>query len=139
MVIEPDPSYARASTPAAAGGIRRLMSRPENILMSQYSLDFYSDIAGELEMDVDISFRRQGYLFLEDAQGAADLQTNFRTQQSLGVDASLMDLDSLRHRFPSLGSATTAIACHSPNDAWIDPQQAMLALRARAGSSVYAL
>ncbi len=132
IVIEADPSYARASTPAAAGGIRRLMSRPENILMSQFSLDFYANIAAELEMDVDISFKRQGYLFLEDSSGVADLQNNFKTQQSLGVDATLMDLDSLQRKFPSLGSATTAIACHSPNDAWIDPQQAMLALRDKA-------
>ena len=42
-VIEPDPTYGRATTPTGAGGVRRLMCRPENIRMSQYSLDFYAD------------------------------------------------------------------------------------------------
>ena len=41
-VIEPDATYARAATPAGAGGVRRLMSRAENIRMSQFSLDFYA-------------------------------------------------------------------------------------------------
>jgi FAD-dependent oxidoreductase domain-containing protein 1 len=47
IVIEPDPTYARAATPAAAGGIRRLMSRSENIQMSQFSIDFYANITYE--------------------------------------------------------------------------------------------
>ena len=42
-VIEPDPTYSTATTPAGAGGVRRLMCRPENIRMSQFSLDFYAN------------------------------------------------------------------------------------------------
>jgi FAD-dependent oxidoreductase domain-containing protein 1 len=64
-VIEPDPTYARASTPHGAGGVRRLFSRPENVAMSQFSLDFYADFANNVDCGtdgVDISFRRQGYL-----------------------------------------------------------------------------
>lgn len=132
IVIEPDPTYEFAATPAGAGGVRRLMSRSGNIQMSQFSLDFYADMSAELEMDVDIGFKRQGYLFLVDAAGVAELELNFKTQQSLGVDASLLDLDALQRVFPSVGTDQVAMACHSPNDAWIDPQAAMLALRHKA-------
>lgn len=57
IVIEPDPTYEYAATPAGAGGVRRLMSRSENIQMSQFSLDFYADISTELGMDVDTGFK----------------------------------------------------------------------------------
>ena len=132
IVIEPDPGYEFAATPAGAGGVRRLMSRPENIQMSQFSLDFYADMATELEMEVDIGFNRQGYLFLVNAAGVAELELNFESQKSLGVDASLLDVDALRRLFPSIGVDKVAMACHSPNDAWIDPQAAMLAMRRKA-------
>ena len=65
-VIEPDPTYEKSSTPAGAGGVRRLMARPENIQMSQFSLDFYADfqeIMATEAFSADIQFRRQGYLF----------------------------------------------------------------------------
>ena len=132
VVVDPDPTYARAATPAAAGGIRRIMSRPENILMSQFSIEFYANIATELEMDIDIGFKRQGYLFLDDAKGAADLEYNYQTQHSLGVDVKLLDAHALQNVFPSIGVKNVAIACYSPKDAWIDPQAAMLALRCKA-------
>ena len=75
-VIEPDPTYTRASTPSGAGGVRRLMCRPENIRMSQFSLDFYADFQDAMATEdnpADIQFRRQGYLFLTSASGVNDL------------------------------------------------------------------
>src|SRR3954467_14739887 len=40
-VVERDPTYELASTPRASGGVRRLFSLPENITLSQYSIDFF--------------------------------------------------------------------------------------------------
>lgn len=136
-VIEPDPGYAQASTPAGAGGVRRLMSRTENIRMSQFSLDFYAgfhDTMATADSPADIQFRRQGYLFLTNAAGAGDLTLNFETQLNEGVEADLLDLPALRARFPSVGTSDVALACHSPLDGWIDPQAALIALRKKAES-----
>lgn len=136
-VIEPDPSYAKASTPAGAGGVRRLMSLPENIRMSQFSLDFYADFADVMAMDehpADIQFRRQGYLFLTHEEGVEALTRNFETQRSEGVPAELLDVDALRARFPSIGTRNEALACHSPEDGWIDPQAALTGFRRKAES-----
>ena len=129
-VIEPDPSYARAATPAGAGGVRRLMSRPENIRMSQFSLDFYADFAAQV--GADIQFRRQGYLFLTGAEGVESLTMNFETQSAEGVPADLLDRDALHARFPSVGLEGVALACHSPEDGWIDPQAALMGFRKKA-------
>ena len=41
IVVERDPTYERASTPRASGGIRRLFSLPENIELSNYSISFF--------------------------------------------------------------------------------------------------
>ena len=136
-VVEPDPTYARASTPAGAGGVRRLMSRPENIRMSQFSLDFFTgfaDIMSTQDHAAEIDFRRQGYLFLTNAAGADDLTRNFETQRAEGVPADLLDAASLRERFPSVGTNDVALACHSPQDAWIDPHAALLGFRRKAES-----
>ena len=40
-VVERDPTYARASTPRSAGGVRLQFSLPENVAMSAYGLAFY--------------------------------------------------------------------------------------------------
>jgi FAD-dependent oxidoreductase domain-containing protein 1 len=133
-VIEPDSTYARASTPQGAGGVRRLFSRPENIQMSQMSLDFYSNFAAEtgLSEGADISFRRQGYLFVVGPDGVQDLDKNYNQQISMGVPAELLDPQALRDRFPSLGVDDIAMGCSSPEDAWIDPNSAMRGLRKSA-------
>ena len=136
-VIEPDETYAKATTPAGAGGVRRLMCRPENIRMSQFSLDFYADFHETMATEsntADIQFRRQGYLFLTDAKGEADLVRNFETQKNEQVPAQLLDVDALRARFPSVGTENVALACHSPEDGWIDPYAALMGFRRKAES-----
>ena len=136
-VIEPDPTYAKASTPAGAGGVRRLMSRPENIRMSQFSLDFYADFQDLMATEdnpADIQFRRRGYLFLTGAEGVDDLTRNFETQKREGVPAELLDRSALRARFPSIGTDDVALACHAPEDGWIDPQAALIGFKKKAES-----
>ena len=136
-VIEPDPAYTRSSTPAGAGGVRRLMSRPENIRMSQFSLKFFAGFKDTMATGgavADIQFRRHGYLFLTNAEGAGDLTANFETQTAEGVPAELLDRDALLARFPSIGTENVALACHSPQDGWIDPHAALTGFRKNAES-----
>ena len=136
-VVEPDPTYAKAATPAGAGGVRRLMCRPENIRMSQFSLDFYAgfqDAMATVDNPADIQFRRQGYLFLTTAEGVGELTRNFEFQSQEGVRAELLDASGLRARFPSIGTDNVALACHSPEDGWIDANAALVGFRKKAES-----
>ena len=98
-VIEPDPTYAHATTPQGAGGVRQLFSLPENIAMSQFSLAFYESfdrVLGGSDDRPAVSFRRQGYLFVVGDGGAATLAENHKLQSSMGVRAELLD-GALRH------------------------------------------
>lgn len=137
-VIEPDPTYEFASTPRSAGGFRRLFTRPENVRLSAYSIDFFlafeerMAIAGALAR---IGLRRQGYLFVVPGSGKADMEANFRVQSQLGVPAQLLSPAKLKERFPSLNVKDVAIATYSPEDGWLDPHGVLMGFR-RKGESL---
>lgn len=136
-VIEPDPSYAQATTPQGAGGVRQLFSLPENIAMSQFSLAFYEAFDRDMacaDHQPQIGFRRQGYLFVVGPEGAATLESNQALQVSMGARAELLDRSALAERFPSLRLDDVALGCHSPDDGWIDPYAALQGFRRKAES-----
>ncbi|MDP6709425.1 MAG: FAD-binding oxidoreductase [Alphaproteobacteria bacterium] len=137
VVIEPDPTYEQAASPSGSGGIRQLFSLPENIAMAQYGLGFYRDFETTMAIDGEaapISFRRQGYLFLSDAGGAAQMEANFRRQSGLGVEAELLSPAEIGARFPSLRTDDVALGVYSHEDAWIDANDGLQGFRRKARS-----
>lgn len=135
VVVEPDASYARATTPSGAGGVRQLFSLPEHIRMSRYSLDFYKRFSETMAIDgapAEIDFRPRGYLFVVGAAGARRLEANYRLQLAEGVRVELWDRDALARRFPSIGAADVVAAVYSPDDGWLDPEGALRGFRRQA-------
>lgn len=123
-VVEPDPSYEFASTVLAAGGARRLFSRPENIAMSNHSIDFLTRFGAEMAVDgeaPDIGWREEGYLFLVPPAAVGLLEGNVRTQQAHGVEVVPMDSAALKRRYPSMTVDDVGAAVLSPRDGWCDP------------------
>lgn len=134
-VLEPDPLYSQAATPRASGGARRLFSRPENILMSNFSIPFYEDFAAHCSVDgeaPEIGFRRDGYLFIVPPEGVEILARNHALQTSLGVKADLLDRDALKRRFPSMQVEDIGAATYAPDDACLEPNGALQGFRKRA-------
>ncbi|NUR86398.1 MAG: FAD-binding oxidoreductase, partial [Nonomuraea sp.] len=120
LIVEPDPSYALASTPRASGGVRQLFSRPENIAMSRYTLEViaaWPEFAGAEAPD--LLWRPQGYLFIA-AEGDR-LWSNLEIQLSYGVRAEWLDPAGLAERFPWLAVRGLAGGVLSPDDGWLDP------------------
>lgn len=135
VVVEPDSSYAQATTPSGAGGVRQLFSLPEHIRMSRYSLDFYRRFPRTMAIDgapAEIDFRPGGYLFVVGAAGARQLEANYRLQLAEGVRVELWDRDALARRFPSIGRTDVAAAVYSPDDGWLDPESALRGFRRQA-------
>src|ERR671918_1581934 len=62
IVIERDPTYARASSALSASSIRQQFSTPLNIHLSRYGIGFLRQ-ASKL-LDVDLGLKEPGYLFL---------------------------------------------------------------------------
>src|ERR1043166_3620217 len=74
VVVERDPTYARASSALSASSIRQQFSTPLNIHLSRYGIGFLRR-AKEL-LDVDLGLKEPGYLFLASAAGEAVLRAN---------------------------------------------------------------
>ncbi|MBL8384676.1 MAG: FAD-binding oxidoreductase [Burkholderiales bacterium] len=134
-VIEPDPTYALASTPRATGGVRRLFSCPENIRMSQASMAFFDRFAEQVAVAgeaPDLGWKAGGYLFVVDERAAPILERNARLQQSLGVEVHLLDRAALGARYPSMRTDDLTLAAWSPGDGWLDPNAVLTGLRRKA-------
>ena len=135
VVVEPDPTYTFATTPQGAGGVRQQFSVAENVAMSRFSLDFYksfaTNLAGVPDLP-DIAFREQGYLFVVTQAGEETLRRNHALQSSMGVNAELIDYAETRRRFPSVERDDIVLACHTPDDGWIDPTAALWGFRRAA-------
>ena len=135
LVLERDHTYTHAATPLANGGIRRLFSLPENIQMADFGLLFYQRFSQDMGIEgdsADIGFRRQGYLFLSDNGGAAQMEENYRMQESMGVPVTLLSPTELSQRFPSVKTAGVELAVLSDHDGWIDPYAALMGFRRKA-------
>src|SRR5512132_2635573 len=102
-VIEPDPTYAKASTPVATGGCRRLFALPENIRMSQFSIEFFKQFPKHVAVDgqaPDVQWKERGYLFVVGAGHEKVLEENYAVQKSLGVNVELLDRARIAERYP---------------------------------------
>jgi FAD-dependent oxidoreductase domain-containing protein 1 len=136
-VVERDPTYERASTPRASGGIRRLFSVPENIELSKYSIGFFEDFAETMAVDgtrAEIGLAKNGYLFIVPPAGRETLRRNFAMQRRLGCEVTWLEPDELKQMFPSMTVSDLSAAVHSPDDGWLDPYSVMMGFRNKATS-----
>ena len=134
-VIEPDPTYAKAATPVATGGCRRLFGLPENIRMSQFSIDFFKDFARHVAVDgyaPDVQWREWGYLFVVGPGHERVLESNYRVESELGVEVELLDRAAIAARYPWMRSDDLALGVLSPRDGWLDPNSVLQGFRKKA-------
>lgn len=134
-VIEPDPTYAKASTPLATGGCRRLFALPENIRMSQFSIGFFKDFAQHVAVDgyaPDVQWKERGYLFIVGPGHERVLEQNFRVQEAEGVKVELLDRAMIAARYPWMRSDDLALGVLSTEDGWLDPNSVLQGFRRKA-------
>ncbi|MGI9386590.1 MAG: NAD(P)/FAD-dependent oxidoreductase [Methyloligellaceae bacterium] len=131
-VVEKDSSYQYASTPLASGGARRLFSTPENIQMSNYSIDRFANFDDEMKVDDDafsIAWQQQGYLFIMPHRAIRILTENIKVQEEHGVNVEFLDQKALKERFPSMKTDDLGGAAYSPDDGWLDPSSLLQGYR----------
>ncbi len=129
------PTYALASTPRASGGIRRLFSVPQNIELSNYSIEFFDAFAEPIAVDgvpAEIGLRKNGYLFIVPPSGVEMLKRNFDTESSMGCNVVWLEPDAIKAQFPSMYVGDLGAGVHSPDDGWLDPHSVLQGLRNRA-------
>jgi FAD-dependent oxidoreductase domain-containing protein 1 len=134
-VVERDPSYERASTPRASGGIRRLFSLPENIELSNFSIPFFDEFAQTMAVDgtpAELGLKKDGYLFIVPPPGRDLLQRNYDLQRAHGCHVVWLERDELKQRYPSMNVSDLGAAVQSPDDGWLDPHSVLVGFRKKA-------
>lgn len=136
IVVEPDYSYAKAATGKGTGGVRQLFTRPENILMSQYTLEAIEDWQTWGTIDgtppPELNWRANGYLFIVGPDDVDTLASNFQTHQECGVEAEWLERAELASRYPGLVSDDLVAGVLSRRDGWLNPKVFFAVLKAKA-------
>ncbi|MBA3908667.1 MAG: FAD-dependent oxidoreductase [Rhodobacter sp.] len=104
LVLERDPTYAKAATTLSFSCIRQQFSTELNIKISQFGGDFVQSLRGWMGGDTrvpDLRIQNFGYLYLADTEGfAAVLRANQKVQAANGAGTRLLTPDQIKAEFP---------------------------------------
>jgi FAD-dependent oxidoreductase domain-containing protein 1 len=133
VIVEKDLSYACSSTARSAGGLRQQFSTPENIAMSQVTLQLIRNLKDTFGPEADVSFKEQGYLLLASPEGAGVLEANLAVQKASGASTVLLRPAEMRDRFPWLNTHGLAAGSFgAAGEGWLDPVSLMNLFRTSA-------
>ncbi len=131
VVVERDPTYARAATALAASGIRRQFSSAINVRISAFGL-------AEIRR-LGLDFVGHGYLTLAGTEaGAAALRAAHAVQRAEGAATVLLAPDEIAARFAHLRVDDLVLGAFGPEgEGWFDNMGLLSAYRAgaRAGGA----
>lgn len=136
VVIERDPTYARASSALSAASIRQQFTTAVNVRISQASIAFLRDVDAQLSVAgerVDLGLREGGYLYVAHASGADSLRAAHAVQVAHGADVVLLDAAGLAARFPWLRTDDLALGSLGlRGEGWFDAYALLRAFLAKA-------
>lgn len=136
-VIDLDLSLARSSTLRSDGNVRVQFNLNENIAMSLYALEVLETFGQDMavgEFRPEVTLRKQGNLFLVEAEGEPAAREGIEHQRSLGAKVDWLNMEEVATRFPPLASGRFVGATFGPEDGSIDPSS-VTAGYTRAGRS----
>lgn len=136
ILVERDPTYARASSALSASSIRQQFSTDINIQISAYGIGFLRNAGTLLACGgdaPDIGLHEGGYLYLATHAGAATLRENYALQRQHGADVALLSPQQLAGRFPWLALQDVALGSLGlSGEGWFDGYLLLAALRKKA-------
>ena len=131
VVIERDPTYRRASSQLAMGGIRQQFSSHAAIRLVQHSVRFYRRFDarfGHLQA-ARAALHQRGYLFLVTTDLAARFEARVAHQRRLGANVARLDLTQVRKLVPDLVLDDIEFGVFGPQDGYADPRAILSGLR----------
>lgn len=134
LVVERDPTYARASSFLAMGGIRQQFGSATNIKLVQYSLGFFDELermTRELETG-SLAFRQRGYLFLVDAAHADAFDRRVARQRELGAHVEKIDVAAIEKLAPGVRLDDIVFGVFGPKDGYANARRVLAAMRRAA-------
>jgi glycine/D-amino acid oxidase-like deaminating enzyme len=138
VVVERDPTYARASSFLAMGGIRQQFSSAVNVRLAQYSTRFYAEFDDALCVpghQPRANFRQRGYLFLVDDASSERFERRVERQRRLGARVERLTLDQIRALVPGVRLDDIRFGVFGPDDGYGDPRGVLAGFRAAAAAA----
>jgi glycine/D-amino acid oxidase-like deaminating enzyme len=138
LVVERDPSYAKASTSLSSSSIRTQFSNPINVKISQFGTAFIQDFARTMqvkgEAPPDLNFHQGGYLFLANTPEQEQiLRENHAVQRACGADVVLWGPEELARAFPHLRVDDIRLASYGRSgEGWFSNTGLMNGFKAKA-------
>jgi glycine/D-amino acid oxidase-like deaminating enzyme len=138
LVVERDPTYAKAATSLSAAAIRTQFSNPVNVKIGQFGVSFIKSwsetmqVAGEAKPD--LGFHEAGYLFLAATPSQEQiLRENHEVQRACGADTVLMTPAELQSAFPHLNVDDLRLGSYGRSgEGWFNNTGMMLGFKAKA-------
>jgi FAD-dependent oxidoreductase domain-containing protein 1 len=137
VVVEKDPTYRYASSALSVGNVRVQFSLPQNIEISQYTLEVLRRFPEEMEVDGDrpeMAFKQEGNLFLLHDEAADGARTALELQQRLGCQVDWLWPSEIEERFPGFQVADFTAGTLGGEDGHLDGYAFLMAYRRRAMS-----
>ena len=104
LVVERDPSYAKAATMLTNSCMRQQFSNELNVRISQFAADFVKTLRTRMggdERAPELAIQSFGYMFLADNERfAAVLRENQKVQRAAGAATQLMTRDEIKRAYP---------------------------------------
>ena len=133
VVVERDPTYARASSWLATGGIRQQFESPLNVAMAQYGTAFYrrfDQLTAACGHRSRAWFRQRGYLFLADESNAHQMETRYAARKASGANVERWTKRQVAEHVDGLATDDIALGIFGPDDGYLDPREVVTGMRA---------
>ncbi|MBK5926633.1 NAD(P)/FAD-dependent oxidoreductase [Rhodobaculum claviforme] len=142
IVLERDPTHARAATALSVASIRQQFSNPLNVAISGFGLEVIRDFAALAGPGApDLGLRENGYLFLAGTTAAAAaMRAAVAVQHAAGAATELLAPPALAARFPWLALEDVILGSFGPRgEGWFDNMGLLSGFRdaARAQGAVW--
>ena len=137
VVVERDPTYARASTTLSMSNVRIQFSLKENIQISQYAFEVLRKFENDMEVDGNkpkIYYHPEGNLFLIDETKKKHSRQAFDLQKGLGCRIEWWSPDKIKETFPLYEAGKFIAGTYGPDDGHFDAYAALMGYKAKARS-----
>jgi glycine/D-amino acid oxidase-like deaminating enzyme len=135
VVVERDPTYARASSFLAMGGIRQQFGSAVCVRMVQHSVALWRTFDQRMRTPAHTPrtwFRERGYLFLADDATSAALAARAEAQENAGAVQRRLSVDEIAALVPGLMLDDIRWGLFGPEDGYANPREVLFGLRAAA-------
>ena len=136
-VVEKDPTYTYASSTLSLANVRIQFSLKENIQVSQYAFEILERFEEDMAVDDEkpnISYRREGNLFIVDEYGCEAAQEALALQKRLGCAVEWWSPDEIKKRYPLYDPADYVGGTFGPQDGHLDAYSLLMGYKTKVRS-----